>query len=226
MINMGLKRLQQGFQTPQDLELLRSLKASDFVGDGVLAISKDMRNVDVLHKWNTLQKSPTKRRNFTFMEVGRAGKIANYLTTNYPISGFPKYAFIKHDKDNTQHVHYHFYLEFQNPRSFSSVANELNIPVTNLQGVLSKSGILQYLTHENDPKKFHYDKSDITSNFGIEEELVEKAINPYEEFNDYWAMKKGIMSKKEFFEKYKADIIRHSSFATRISMYSKMESVS
>lgn len=218
-----IKRLKLGSNHKDDLEFLRSLKASDFSGDGVLAGVSNSDLVELLIKWNNLQKTPNKRRNFTFMEIGKASKISNYLIHTYPSSGFPKYAFIKHNKDNSEHIHFHFYIEYQNPRSFASVANELQIPVTNLQQVFNKTGILEYLTHENDPDKYHYDKSDIVSNFNIQDEIEERQINPLEEYNDYWAMRRGLMSKKEFFDKYKIDIVRHSSFASRVAMYSKME---
>lgn len=85
------------------------------------------------------------------------------------VEKFPKFAYIKHDKDDTEE-HYHYYVEFPNPRSISGVAKTLMIPDHMIEIVYSKKNMLQYLTHENDPQKFHYDKSDIVANFDITEE--------------------------------------------------------
>jgi len=102
---------------------------------------------------------PTKRRNFTFALTQDNERIIDL------VKQLPGYAFIYHDKDKDAEPHYHYYIEFPNPRSFESVSEDLDIPKNMLQKVFSKQGILSYLTHENEPSKYHYNKSDIITNF-------------------------------------------------------------
>lgn len=101
-----------------------------------------------------------KRRNYTFALTKDNDRIIKI------VEKYPKYAYIKHDKDNAE-IHYHYYIEFPNPRSINSVATELSIPDNMLEQVYSKKGILAYLTHENSPDKHHYDTSEIISNFDV-----------------------------------------------------------
>lgn len=215
-----VKRLKAGSNAAEDLAYLKSLKASDFASDGEFGDGTNGYN-EVLEKWNALQKTPNKRRNFTWMEIQKGSKLAKMLANRYPENCGTKWAWIYHNKDKAEHKHYHFYLEFANPRSFLSVANELNIPVTNLQQVFDKKGILQYLTHENSPEKHHYSPDEVHSNFVVSEELLEPEIDPYQEFMDYCAMKSGKMPYNVWFERYKRYIVRHS-FSARISMYDKI----
>lgn len=179
-----------------NIAYLKTLKASDFTS------GQYSNNNELLEEWNALQKTPRKRRNFTFMEIELADKIARYLAKSYPDNGSVKWAWIYHNKDNSEHEHYHFYLEFPNPRSFSSVANELLMPVTNLQVVLDKKAILQYLTHENAPDKHHYDKSEIHSNFNIDNELTNQKPNLHKEFEDWKAVREGRLSFHDFIDIY------------------------
>lgn len=83
------------------------------------------------------------------------------------VEGFPGYAYIKHDKDNGS-VHYHFYIEFPNPRSLHSVAQELNLPDSMIEKVRCPEGLLKYLTHSDNKSiqagKYQYSRDDITTN--------------------------------------------------------------
>lgn len=190
-----IKSLKSGSNKAEELEYLSTLKAEDF---------NYMENEDLLEKWNALQKTPGKVRQFTFSLVNRTHR------TCERVKGFPKWAYIKHDKDiGAEHIHFHYYIEFPNPRSFCSVANELMIPVTMLQKVYDKKGILQYLTHENAPDKHHYDKSEIVTNMDFNKE-IEPELNFMELAHDYYDMRLGKITYFEFLERYERYIVRHS----------------
>lgn len=89
------------------------------------------------------------------------------------IEQYGKYAWILHDKDTNKETgelidpHYHIYLEFPNARSLDAVANELGIAPNFVEIVRDKKGILNYLTHNNNPEKYQYDISEVHSNFDI-----------------------------------------------------------
>ena len=159
---------------------------------------------EVIKLWNSLHNSPSKVRYFTFSLVNNNHHVIKFIEANYKDA---KWAYILHDKDiSAEHKHYHYVLMFPSPRSFNSVANDLEIPVTMLQKVYSKKGILDYLTHENDPNKYHYPLGEIHANFDVQEEKdkddKDGKIDPWQEFCDFCDMKEGRMSMREWFDKY------------------------
>lgn len=214
-----VKRLKAGSNATEDLAYLKSLKASDFASDGEFGDGTNGYN-EVLEKWNALQKTPNKRRNFTWMEVQKGPKLAKMLANRYPENCGTKWAWIYHNKDKAEHKHYHFYLEFANPRSFLSVANELNIPVTNLQQVFDKKGILQYLTHENSPEKHHYSPEEVHANFDIIQEISDNKPDLHKEFEDWKAVREGRMSFHEFIDVYQGTLC-DIRLIDRIRIYDK-----
>lgn len=181
----------------------------------------DFSRLEIIKLWNSLQSTPNKVRYFTFSLVRDNHPVQRSIEKYY---GSAKYAWICHDKDaGSEHKHFHYLLMFDTPRSFSSIANDLEIPVTMLQKVYSKKGILDYLTHENDPNKHHYSLSEVHANFDIEDEKKDDdSFDPWEEFCDYTAMKKGEMSYQEWFAKYRhlLCIVRH--FGSRLQMYDRL----
>lgn len=217
-IKKELKDLKLGKKSEADLAYLQSLTADFFA---------DRQHEELLSDWNHLQKTPGKTRIFTFATKRCPELIAKYLEQSFPFNRHadeqgnyvwdsrpqpPYYAYIKHDKDNRDKVdpkdpesgiHYHFYLEFANARSYASVATELGIPVTMLQGIkVNKKAILQYLTHENDPSKHHYSPEEIHSNFDV---LLERNKGDFDNgqlIKDVWAVMDGFMSKEQFLDKY------------------------
>lgn len=162
-----------------------------------------------------MANTPQKRRNFTMSLV--VEKTPNITDVISIVEKYPAYAYILHDKDNTS-PHYHFYIEFPNPRSFSSVADELKIPESMLCKVYDKSAILQYLTHENDKDKYHYPFSDVVTNLP-EEAFVKYNINSLEGtrrfMDDYILVKQGKLSWEEFYKS-------HIHAFTTLSPYNKM----
>lgn len=218
---VGNKKIKVGSNDKDTLDLLKSLKASDFVAGGKYDIGTNGENL-VLQKWNNLQSTPVKRRTFTFMDFRQSERIIAYLVKNYPNGSETKWAYIFHNKDSSEHKHHHFYLEFKNPRSFASVANEFNMPVTNLEGVRDKKAILQYLTHENEPNKHHYDLDEVHSNFDYENERKIEKIDIIQEFEDYMAYKRGEMTYNEFLLKYNHSFTT-MNFNNRLNVYDKMD---
>lgn len=236
-IKQELKDLKVGKKSATDLAYLQSLTADFFA---------DRQNEELLADWNHLQKTPGKTRIFTFATKRCPELIAKYLEESFPFNRHPDeegnyiwdtrpqppyYAYIKHDKDNRDKVvpsdpesgiHYHFYLEFQNARSYASVATELGIPVTMLQGVkINKKAILQYLTHENDPSKHHYSPEEIHSNFNVVEERQADELDSRQLAIDYYDLRHGRMTYLDFYDKYAIYIVRHS-FSQQIKVLESM----
>lgn len=235
-IKKELKDLKVGKKSAADLEYLQSLTADFFA---------DRQHEDLLDAWNHLQKTPGKTRIFTFATKRCPELIARYLEQAYPsnvviVDGKPQwlqrpeppfYAYIKHDndtpgkvepKDPESGIHYHFYLEYSNARSFASVATELGVPVTMLQGIrVNKKAVLQYLTHENDPSKHHYSLEDIHSNFDVAQAREEQQFDGRELAMDYYNMRSGKMTYKQFYNKYAIYIVRHS-FSQQIKILESM----
>jgi hypothetical protein len=69
-----------------------------------------------------------------------------------------------------------------------------------IEKVYDKRGILQYLTHENQPEKYHYDKSEVHANFDFESETRQHDI--LQEYDDYFAVLNGDTHPKDFLKKY------------------------
>ena len=85
-------------------------------------------------------------------------------------SKFDKWAYILHDRDtdNTGELikaHYHVYGARSSPVLLSTIANAFSFPVNDIRPVFNWNGAIQYATHVNDPDKYLYRSSDITSNF-------------------------------------------------------------
>lgn len=236
-IKKELKDLKVGKKSEADLAYLQSLTADFFA---------DRQHEELLSDWNHLQKTPGKTRIFTFATKRCPGLIAKHLEQTYPFNRSldengnyvwdtrpqpPYYAYIKHDKDlggkvdlkdPESGIHYHFYLEYPNARSYASVATELGIPVTMLQGIkVSKKAILQYLTHENDPSKHHYSPEDIHSNFNVVEERQADELDSRQLFIDYHDLRHGKMTYLEFYDKYAIYIVRHT-FSQQIKVAESM----
>lgn len=77
------------------------------------------------------------------------------------------FAWILHDMDILESTnepkkpHYHVFLEFENPRSFESVAKCFCIASNQIEKAKSKRGCVRYLIHKDNPLKHQYDSADI-----------------------------------------------------------------
>lgn len=78
-----------------------------------------------------------------------------------------KYAYIVHDKDNGA-PHFHLYLRTGSAFRFDELAKLMDLPPQYIEKVRNDEKAVDYLTHENDAGKHHYDKSEIHSNFDYE----------------------------------------------------------
>lgn len=163
---------------------------------------------DIINLWNSLHDCKIKTRHFT-MSLVRDNKIVQDNIKKKFLDA--KYAWILHDKDSTEHKHYHYVLIFPNPRSLKSIANDLELPYTMIDKVWSKRGILDYLTHENDPNKHHYSLSEIEANFDVQEEKDRDdlggpgKIRDFKKFfYDYCDLREGRMTLDDFLDIYKS----------------------
>lgn len=75
-------------------------------------------------------------------------EIFNSIITTY------SYRAIVHDKDEAK-VHTHIVFSTPSPRTLASIKKELNIEY--IEFVRTPKKMLEYLTHENDKEKYHYD---------------------------------------------------------------------
>lgn len=164
-----------------------------------------------------------KRRNFT---LSIRQDIIEFIKQ---VEQCPQYAWIIHDKDEKcdEHgeitpveKHVHAYIEFPNPRSFKSVAELLNVPENQVQKVIDKNGILQYLIHKNQPDKYQYNFTDITSNFDLEPFFMSKSDNLWE---DYLKLRRHEISPHEFYLEHKSHI-DNQGFAQRLKTYEMIAS--
>lgn len=189
-----IKRVMSGTQTKEYLSAFKKLSSIDLY-------HPNYSRREIIKLWNSLQSTPNKVRYFTFALVNDNHQIQKRIKEIY---SHDKYAYITHDKDTSaEHKHCHYVLMFNSPRSFKAIANDLEIPVTMLEKVYSKKGILDYLTHENDPNKHHYSLDEITANFDIEKEKKDDDGFPFLEFyNDYCKLRSGDISVTELVNKY------------------------
>lgn len=202
-----IKRVMSGkkeYRTNDYLTAFSKISASDLHCD-TLQVSR----FEMIKLWNSLQNTPNKVRYFTFSLTQNCHSVSKRIEEIYKND---KYAYICHDKDKSaEHKHFHFLLIFDSPRSFKSIANDLEIPVTMFQKVYSKKGMLDYLTHENDPNKHHYDLSEIHANFDVQEEKDKDEnggsgkIHDFKAFYyDYRDFRLGKISIEDFLDKYKS----------------------
>lgn len=205
------KRVMSGNTSKEYLEAFQKLNPNEIPYTSLA--SHGFSRFDILQLWNSLQKTPNKVRYFTFSLVYDNKIVQDNIKKYYE---HEKYAYILHDKDTSaEHRHFHYVLMFNSPRSFKSVANDLQIPVTMLQKVYSKKGILDYLTHENDPNKHHYSLDEITANFDVDEEKNSGDGFPFKEFfHDYCKLRSGMLDVDDFIDKY-------SMYCATLRLYQK-----
>lgn len=103
-----------------------------------------------------------------FMERYYSFKVVTYHTDIEIIKSFCKncfkYAYILHDKDDTD-SHYHILCTFKQNKSFESVRAFMpEGQNTFVQPMKDKRGDYDYLTHLNCPEKYQYDSSAIVCN--------------------------------------------------------------
>ena len=120
-----------------------------------------------------------------------------------------KYAFILHDKDNTD-PHYHILATFKQNKSFNSVRSliggEQN---TFVQPMTDRYNDFLYLTHSNSPDKFQYSSEDISCNDLKYFSFSDTTISNEEFLTDISPT--SMLSYKELAIKYGRDYIKNYS---------------
>ncbi len=95
------------------------------------------------------------------------------------------WAYILHDKDDTR-PHYHIYIHFGGSSLDTKIAAEwFKVPenfVNKIKG--RRVDMLTYLTHINEPYKYHYDEKEVVANFDFKTEIqASKVIGDFENFS-------------------------------------------
>lgn len=97
-----------------------------------------------------------------------------------------QYAYILHDKDECDNLHYHLVIMFKNPRFVNSICKMFQ--GAHVELLKDKCKVLEYLIHRNNLEKFQYDSSEVISNFEIEKVINEEYVeyfNPNDIVNYY-----------------------------------------
>lgn len=170
--------------------------------------------------------TPTKRRNYTMalQDLDQAKRVIEIIEKTY-LYGV-RWAYILHDKDvkedgsgELKASHYHFYIRFENPRYISSVASELEVPVNMLQYVISDKGMIQYMTHKNQPDKYQYSEEEIVANFELSE--FDREVDIVAEFEDFMRYKNGEITYQELLMSHNISIMK-LSYYSRFRIYDVM----
>lgn len=85
---------------------------------------------------------------------------------------FDQWAYILHDRDvdsdgNPKKPHYHFYGKCADKLTSSGLAYRVHVPESACRAVSKWKGALRYLVHADNPEKYQYAVSDISSNFPL-----------------------------------------------------------
>lgn len=107
-------------------------------------------------------QAPKKHRHFSMTTYVSLETIQEYVKKEC----IEKYAYILHDKDESE-PHYHLVVSYKNPRTWEGVKKDFADYEENtlVEVVKSLDGVLDYLTHKNQPDKFQYPEEAVT-NFG------------------------------------------------------------
>ena len=137
--------------------------------------------------------------------------IIKHLQDTYPKGSAVKWAYSHHDspQDLTEDgepvkPHVHYFIKFNNPRYLSGVAEELKIPDYMVQICRDQKSSVRYLIHymNENPNKYHYDKTNICSNFDIDpyfaDDLDTTSVMDY--WHDYCKLRKGEITAEQFLE--------------------------
>lgn len=107
-----------------------------------------------------------RRRNFALISYVSESELKD--TLNCHSDDIKHYAYIKHDKDIEDNKpvtpHWHIILHFFNPHLMSAVKSwfkQFSTQNTLVQEVKDLGALVEYLTHEDNPEKYHYSKDDI-----------------------------------------------------------------
>lgn len=148
----------------------------------------------------------SKARHWTFIVY--PDSINEYWIDQLIQTGLPFAISPLHDKDinpdgSVKKSHYHVCITFDGPTTFNNVKSLTeSIGATIPKRVMSLRGIYRYLSHEDNPDKYHYNSKDIKefNNFHIDmtdseitfkkavisNDIVDKSIRNYAELVNYY----------------------------------------
>ncbi len=125
------------------------------------------------------------------------------------------YAFIEHNKEKGE-IHNHIFIKFNTDRKGTDILKWFENATdykderanTRFETVKSNIGILNYLTHKNQPDKFQYDESEIVFS---DENAREKLLEEIERDNGYNALDDLLKGTpiRDIARKYGRDFIRY-----------------
>lgn len=120
-----------------------------------------------------------------------------------------KYAYILHDKDKDKSPHYHIICSFKQNKSFASVrALFPDGQNTIVKSLTDRYGAFTYLTHENEPDKFHYSSdSRVCNDLSYFSKLNTSAPDNEEFLNDLSPY--SMLSMRDLAIKYGRDLIKN-----------------
>lgn len=95
---------------------------------------------------------------------------------------YPKFSYILHDCDlmddgTEKKPHWHCVLKFNNAKWVQALAKELGIEPNYVQPSHNVTHDLRYLVHADDPDKFQYDRSDVSTNAPVDLEKALQDVN-------------------------------------------------
>ena len=108
-----------------------------------------VNNKAIIPNVDSSGKRTIRVRKFFFSCYLNEEEVHNAIVTMSPV----KWAYILHDSDveketgEIKKAHYHVYMEFENDRSFSRIAEVFHIAVNNVQKAKSTRGAIRYLNH-------------------------------------------------------------------------------
>jgi hypothetical protein len=150
--------------------------------------------------------------------------ITNRLQTDYPSGSDIHWAYIIHDKDVNPDTgelikpHLHFVIFYPTPRKSTTLSNYFNIPEHMLCQIYNKKGILEYLTHQNETSKVHYNTDEIVANYDWQGDLKDE-IDVLAEFHDFKRLREGEITAEQFVISYNIPC-KKLSFYNRLRVYS------
>lgn len=146
--------------------------------------------------------------NFSVKQQDQIDYIVDHLKNTYPDGDPVHWGCIIHNKDikDGQPVgdHLHVAIEFINPRSINSIADEFSIPSHMIEVTRSPRAIFRYLIHRDNPEKAQYSVSDILANFNYASYFVDKVddkIRIAEAWNDFNELKRGEITAPEYIKR-------------------------
>ena len=159
----------------------------------------------------------TRDVNFSVKQTDQIEFIIDYLQNTYPDGDPVHWGCIIHNKDikDGQPVgeHLHVAIEFTNPRSIESIADEFRLPSHMIEKTRSKRAIFRYLIHRDNPEKAQYSVSDILANFNYASYFIDKVDDMErvaEAWKDYKDLRKGVISANEYIKRRQIYLARLS----------------